>query len=156
MKKTNFVDLDNARLDEQREVMRQILTDGGCPFCEKNLKKYHKNPIIREGDYWIVTKNQWPYKNTLVHLLIIYKLHAEQLSDLPPVAFLELHRWLVWIQDYYDITGGGICMRFGDTNFSAGTIKHLHVQFIVPNLESPTYQPVRFKIGKSPKNKPPS
>lgn len=145
---SNFVDLDNAREDDQKKVMREILAADHCPFCLENLKKYHKEPIIKEGKYWILTKNQWPYKHTKHHLLLIYKEHATSLSELEPESGVELLKLVQWVEKEYRVPGGGWAMRFGDTNYSAGTVNHLHIQFIQPNLEGPEFKPVRIKVGK--------
>lgn len=151
-KNTTFVDLDNSRLNEQRQVMEQIIDNAECPFCLSNLRKYHKQPILKEGKFWIVTPNQWPYENTKLHLLAIYKTHAETLSDLDPAAGAELIQLFSKIQKEENIKGGGLAIRFGDTNYSAGTVKHIHAQFLVPDIEKIDFQPVRIKIGKnSPK-----
>jgi ATP adenylyltransferase len=143
-----FVDLDNSREDDQRAVMAGIVEAEHCPFCLENLRKYHKQPIVRETEYWLLTPNQWPYNHTKIHLLAIYKTHAERLSDLPPEAGADLLALMQWAEKEYNVPGGGWAMRFGDTNYSAGTVLHIHAQFLVPDLESPGYEPVRFKIGK--------
>lgn len=146
--KQNFVDLDNARKDDQKQVMQNIISAGHCPFCMENLKKYHKQEILKDGKYWILTFNQWPYDFTKLHLLLILKEHAENLSDLDPKAGQEMIKFLAWAEKKFDVKGGGIGFRFGDTNYSAGTVKHLHAQFIVPDIDDPTFQPVKIKIGK--------
>jgi diadenosine tetraphosphate (Ap4A) HIT family hydrolase len=145
---SNFVDIDNTREDDQREVMQDIISADHCPFCTENLKKYHKQPLLKDGKYWLVTSNQWPYKNTKVHLLIIYKEHAVELSELNPESGKELLEFTAWAEKEYQIPGGGWSMRFGDTNYSAGTVNHIHVQFIQPDIEAPDFKPVRIKLGK--------
>ena len=144
----NFVDIDNSREEEQKQVMENIISAGHCPFCEENIRKYHKQPILKEGRYWIVTDNQWPYKNTKVHLLIIYKEHATDLSGLDPESGKELLEFVTWAEKEYQIPGGGWAMRFGDTNYSAGTVNHIHVQFIQPDISLSEFKPVRIKLGK--------
>ena len=147
------VDLDNAREAEQVRVMKRIIKAGDCPFCLKNLRKYHKQPILKETKHWLLTKNQWPYPNTAVHLLAIYKHHAERLADLVPGAGADLLELMQWAEKEFQAPGGGWCMRFGDTDYSAGTIRHIHVQFLVPDIKAPDYdaKPVRIKIGKTKK-----
>ena len=147
MKKT-FVDLENTRYDDQRDVMREIENAEHCPFCMENLKKYHKQPIIDEGDYWIVTPNQWPYKNTKVHLLLILKKHGENLEDISSEAAAELFELATKMSTKYAVKGGALALRFGDTNYSAGTVNHIHVQFIQPDITTPNFKPVRIKLGK--------
>lgn len=144
-----IVDLDNARYDDQRKVMEGIIDDNVCPFCRENLEKYHKQPILKQGSYWLVTKNQWPYENTRLHLLAILNEHAEKLSEVPAEAGAELLEIMQWAEEEYSIPGGGFAMRFGDTNYSAGSVAHLHAQLVVPDWEKPDFLPVRIKIGKA-------
>ncbi|NCN87720.1 MAG: hypothetical protein GW941_02380 [Candidatus Pacebacteria bacterium] len=148
--KNKFVDVDNAREDEQVKVMENIIKNDECPFCLDNLKKYHKQPILKETKYWLLTNNQWPYPNTKVHLLIIYKKHAVNLSELADQSGEELLQLVKWAEKEYQIPGGGWAMRFGDTRYSSGTVNHIHSQFLVPDIKKEAYQPIRFKIGKSP------
>lgn len=146
---TQYVDLDNARLDEQKKVMQEIIDQGHCPFCLENLSKYHKKPILKEGSYWIVTENQWPYDNVKWQLLAISKTHAETLPDIDSKAGEELLRFFSELITEHQIPGGAMAMRFGDTAYSAGTVKHLHAQFIWPDIEKSGFEPVRFKVGKT-------
>jgi diadenosine tetraphosphate (Ap4A) HIT family hydrolase len=146
--RNQHVDLNNARLDDQKEVMRKIIAAGHCPFCKDNLKKYHEQPIIKEGKYWLVTTNQWPYDHTKLHFLLIYQEHATKLSELAPESGKELLELLQWIEKEYQVPGGGWAMRFGDSEYSAGSVSHIHVQFIQPDLDHPEYEPVHIKIGK--------
>ena len=158
-KNTSFVDLDNAREDEQRKVMKEIIAQQHCPFCLENIDKYH-TPTIKETGHWLFTKNRWPYKNAKYHFLIIYKKHAEKISDLDPSAGTELFKLLAWAEKKYQIPGGGWSMRFGSTDYSAGSVNHLHVQLIAPDIEKEDFLPVRLKIGKEKekrqKNKKPT
>ena len=141
------VDMDNARLPDQRTAMERIIARGHCPFCPENLAREHKRPLLKEGAYWLVTENQWPYKNTRAHLLFILKKHAENIGDIPADAYAELGEILRWLEAKGDIPGGGLCMRFGDTQYSGGTVRHIHAQLVVPDLEGAGYQPTFFQIG---------
>ncbi|HOA11993.1 HIT family protein [Candidatus Woesebacteria bacterium] len=147
--KNQFINLANARETEQKSVMKDIADAKHCPFCRENLCKYHQQPILKEGQFWLVTTNQWPYRHTKHHFLLIYKVHAVSLSDLSPAAGQELFELIAEIEQSYAIKGGGLAMRFGDTDYSAGTISHLHVQLIEPDIESPNFVPVRIKIGRN-------
>lgn len=143
----DFVDINNSRVEEQRQEMQKIVDAGHCPFCPENLELYHKLPIIKEGKFWRISKNQWPYDHTQVQLLAIYKTHAETLSEIDPSAGEELLKLFAEIESEYKLPGGAFAMRFGDTRFSAGSVKHIHAQLIVPDADHPDFQPVRFKIG---------
>lgn len=145
--KNDFVNVNNARKDEQIEVMQKIAAEGHCPFCEENLRLYHQQPILKEGHFWLVTLNQWPYEHTKHHLLLIYRQHATCLADLDPAAGEELFTFARELEKEYQIAGGGLAMRFGDTDYSAGTVNHVHVQLIATDAMAKDFEPVRIKLG---------
>lgn len=149
------VDILNAREGAQKQAMEQMLAEAHCPFCAENLEKYHKEPNIKEGTYWLLTTNQWPYKNTKLHFLFILKYHAETLAELDTAAITELGELSQWLEREYHIEGGGIVMRFGDTQFSGGTIPHLHAQLLVPDVDAEGFEesPVRARFGRARKQK---
>ncbi|PIR59223.1 MAG: hypothetical protein COU69_01400 [Candidatus Pacebacteria bacterium CG10_big_fil_rev_8_21_14_0_10_56_10] len=143
-----FVDISNARHDDQRDVMRRIIAAGHCPFCRQNLERYHTPPIIKEGKYWLITTNKWPYRHTRHHWLLIGLEHWESFAEAPAAAGAELFELVAWLERQHNLPGGGVAIRFGDTDYSAGTVKHLHAQVIIPDIEADDFQPTRFKIGK--------
>lgn len=149
-KSKKFVDLDNARQEDQAAVMQKIASAKHCPFCKKNLNKYHQQPIIRETDFWYLTPNQWPYKNTKHHFLAIYKEHITNLTGLDPKAGGDLLSLFSWVEKKYNLPGGGLIMRFGSTDYSAGSVNHIHAQLIVPDITNPNYEPVWVPLGKYP------
>ncbi len=151
-----FVDTRHSRSDEQREVMRQIVEAGHCPFCPPNLKLWHNRPILREGEFWILTPSRWPYPHTALHLLAIAKTHVEKLSELPPEAGQDLFELFQWAEKEFDLPGGALAMgaialRFGDTDYTGATVKHLHAQLIIPDIHAPDYEKLRLPIGRSSK-----
>lgn len=145
--KNNFINVNNARDNEQIKVMQKIADESHCPFCEENLRLYHKQPILQEGAYWIVTYNQWPYKHTKHHFLLIYKKHATRLAELETEAGIELFSLIKDLEKEHHFEGGGFAMRFGDTDFSAGTVNHLHVQLVIPDAMAKDFEPVKIKLG---------
>lgn len=147
MPTSTFTDLSNARFDDQRQIMEQIEKDGVCPFCWNHLQEYHLEPIIKQGQYWIITNNHWPYKNTQHHFLFIYRDHIESLTGVNPTGAQELFELTEWLIKEYKIPGGGLFLRFGNTAYSAGSVRHLHGQLVVPNINDPDFEPVRVKIG---------
>lgn len=153
--KSTFVDFDNARYVDQVAVMERSENDGVCPFCMEQIAKYHKEPIEWEGKNWIVTKNAWPYAHTKTHLLVILKQHHEDVTQLTAEEVVELFQALNWAIKTYQIPGGALAFRFGDTNYSAASVNHLHAHVIQPDIAAPDYakDPVKFKIGKYKKEK---
>ncbi len=151
----DFVIIDSAREEEQKKVLEQIVADNVCPFCPENLKKYHKKPIIKDGKYWTLTFNQWPYENTKHHFLAIHKTHIEHINDLLPEASQELFELFQYASKENNMPGGAFLMRFG-SNPEYGTygnsVLHLHAHLIEPDLENQKGEAIRFKIG-DPKNR---
>lgn len=141
------VNLNNARFDDQRQVMQEIIAENVCPFCPDHLEKYHKEPILRRGEHWTITPNQWPYKHTRLHLLAIASHHAESLSDLKPGSMDELLAHFQWAELTYKVAAGGLAMRFGDAKKNGASVNHLHAHFIVPEENLPPDKKVRFKIS---------
>lgn len=144
---SKHVDLSNARTEEQTNVMLEIIKNGDDPFSEENLKKYHKLPILEEAKWWIVTTNQWPYKNSDKQLLFILRHDAPTLEHIPSEAFRDL---LILAQKYanqFKIKGGALCMRFGETSLSGATVTHIHAQLIQPKKG----EVVKFWIGQETK-----
>ena len=152
MKDTNkYVTLKNVRRDDQREVMKQIIDDDVCPFCSENLSKYHKNPILHDGDHWLFTMNQWPYDGVKHQYLAISKKHVEHLDDLPPEAGAELFQQFSKLSRENGMRGGGVAMRFGPPNEHGSygsTVAHLHAHLIEPDLENMKEQKFKFKFGE--------
>ena len=145
------VELSNARLPEQREVMEGILVDDVCPFCTESLAKYHKKPILERGDYWLVTENQWPYENTEFHLLLIALRHVQTLSefgeDLGP-AFAELGKLACKYLDAYGTDTSGLGMRIGEPSLTGGTVDHLHAHLLKVDTNAPSGTKLKMKLGE--------
>ncbi len=149
-KPESFVNLDNARVEEQYKIMEIIQEEGFCPFCPENISKSQLKPVIKQGKYWHIRENQWPYENTRTHLIIIHNTHVEKLSEISPEAAKEFFELAKWVEDKYQILGGAIGLRFGDFHLNGGTVFHLHVHIItadITNRDDPGYQPVRFRVG---------
>ncbi len=132
MSKKVYVDIRNVRNEEMRQLWQQIIDDGVDPFAPEHLHKYHKKPILKTTEYWIVTENQHPYAGKKNHFLFITRKYYEHFSELPPEAKLDLFSLVESVCQEYNIVGGGFVMRFGDTSKSGGTVKHLHAQLIEP------------------------
>lgn len=152
-KPKKFVDLENARYSDQRQVMETIIKEGHCPFCPGNWQKYNPDPPLRVGKHWFLTKNKWPYENTKNHFLLVTHQHVESFKELSSEAAAELFELTTWAIEKFELAGGALALRFGDTDYSAGTVQHLHAQLIQPDIHLPNYSdnPVKLKIGKTKK-----
>jgi ATP adenylyltransferase len=128
---TPTVNLDHARTDTQRAVMEQIIKDGVCPFCREHLEHYHSKPILFETTHWIATTNFVPYGGTRHHFLLIAQTHVEQLSSISPAAQTDLFAVIARLHTEYDIPGSTLLIRSGNTEYTGGSVTHLHAQLIV-------------------------
>lgn len=149
-----FINLSSVRREDQKQVMEEIRDQGHCPFCRENLDKYHKNPILKEGKFWLLTENQWPYEKVKHQLLAIYKTHVEHLTELDPESGKELFAFFSEEAKKRQIPGGGLAMRFGtsiDGNYGS-SVNHIHAHLIEPDLAAlDENEAWKFKFGQ-PKN----
>ena len=145
--KTEFLNFKHVRVNKQREQMEQIKKDGVCPFCIEHFTKYHEAPIEREGDWWILSKNDFPYSGTSIHYILVYKRHITQPSDINPDAWVEFGEHLSFLNKKYAKDGGSIFMRFGNTDYTGASIDHIHAQFIVGGSHSNEVEKLKVSLG---------
>lgn len=139
---------DNARTEEQKNLMAKIESDGVCPFCAEHFKKYHPNPILKETDNWFVTTNMSPYEGTKYHFLFVYKpAHITKPEEMANTAAEDLLALLRWVTKEYKIEGGSFFMRFGNTAYTGGSVEHLHAQLITGEKQSDDGEAIRVKLG---------
>jgi len=146
-----FINPSNARSIEQLAVMEEIKRQGHCPFCQENLKKYHTNPILTEGRFWYLTENRWPYDKVKHQLLAIYKTHIEHIEKMDPAAGSELITLFAEESRKRKMTGGGVAIRFGSSEFGdyGSTVLHVHAHLIEPDLEKlEKNEAWKFKFGQ--------
>lgn len=124
-----------SRTPEQKKVMEQIDRDGVCPFCvdfcQGNPPRYHTKPILKESSFWSLTENFHPYEGTSLHLVLIAKRHITRPSELTADEWADVQEFLAWIDTTYHVEGGALLMRFGNTEWTGGSVEHLHAQIIV-------------------------
>lgn len=141
-----FVDPRFARSDEYEADLKEIAELGVCPLCPENFN-WHKEPILnRQGD-WLITRSSHPYQGTLHHFLIIGDQHKENFADLTEDDFRNIQLLVNWTVEEFNLPGGALCMRFGDTSHTGATVKHIHAHLIVPKVEKDTTTVVNFPIG---------
>ena len=154
IQQNRFINMKVIRRADQRAIMEKIRDEGHCPFCRENLNKYHKNPILKEGKYWLLTDNQWPYDKVRHQILAIYKTHIEHLSEIEPTAGSELFEMFTEETKKRNIPGGGIAIRFGSSihgNYGSSVL-HIHAHLVEPDLAALDGDEAwRFKFGQ-PRN----
>lgn len=146
MDKKSHVNINNAsiRKGPYQKVIEKIAEDAVCPFCPEHLARYHTPPILKTGDYWIVSHNMYPYDNASHHFILITKEHLTDSKDLSANAWTELQEMVSWLIDEYQIESGTLFMRSGNMEKTGATVQHLHAQFVVG---SDPDKPVITRVG---------
>lgn len=130
--------------------MKRIMRDGVCPFCEENFLKYHTKPIIKKGKHWTLTENFEPYPGAKHHLLVVSRTHVTDFSKLSGDARAEMFALFAAECKRRKIVGGTVFMRFGDTDFTGGTVEHLHAQLVSGATRDEGGEPIVTRIGYAP------
>ncbi len=143
-----LVNIKNAGQGEYRKVIEQIAKTGKCPFCKENFK-YHKKPVYKRKEGWFLTNNSWPYKNTNYHLIILGDKHKENFSEITKKDLKSVAYLINWAIKKWKIKGGGIAMRFGETDHTGASVNHIHFHVISPKIDKKTKKAktVNFPIG---------
>lgn len=129
------INLAHAR-GATKSVYEKIVADKTCPFCVDFSKKgvrpqYHTKPIIVDGKYWVLTNNFNAYKGAVHHFLIIHRKHITSFSELRPAALKELTSITKELEDKLHLPAGVLLFRFGDTEYTGGSVNHFHAHFIL-------------------------
>ncbi|MBI2592575.1 MAG: HIT domain-containing protein [Candidatus Colwellbacteria bacterium] len=141
-----LVNLRYAKGSKYGETLKEIKTAKVCPFCPKTFK-WHTKPTLRRTKNWLVTENFNSYKNARYHFLVISKSHKEGFQDLTLPDWRQISELVRWAIRKYKIKGGGLILRFGDSNYTGATVTHLHLHLIVPQLKRGKALRVEFPIG---------
>ena len=129
--------LGNARTDEQARQMRELEADGVCLFCPPNLATGPARgpPHARTGR---VTPNEFPYRGTRLHLLLVPDEHVTDLVDLSPRGAAGLLGGAgAGPGDEHGLTYYGLAIRNGASEFTGGTIRHVHVHLLQGDRRGP-------------------
>jgi diadenosine tetraphosphate (Ap4A) HIT family hydrolase len=128
-------------------VISQIQKDGVCPFCSESLAKYHKNPILKEGKFWLLTNNMYPYEGVKYHELLIHRAHITSFGEISKDAWDELGEFINDFTKGNNIPGATFIMRFGDTRYTGASVAHLHANLVSPDGEDEGRKPIIARIG---------
>ncbi|MBI4118078.1 MAG: HIT domain-containing protein [Parcubacteria group bacterium] len=139
---------DSSPNEDYKKVLRRILKDGVCPFCEEHFK-YHDEAILHRVGDWVITRNQYSYKNAKLALLILNpKRHLERYEELSPADHLAISELVSWAIREFRIEGGGVALRFGEPKHTGASVRHLHAHLIVPEIgKDGKAIPVYFPFG---------
>jgi diadenosine tetraphosphate (Ap4A) HIT family hydrolase len=135
--------LGNARNPTQHEEMRQLQADGVCIFCPEHLGASRR--VVHQSTHWTVTPNDYPYRGTQIHYLLVPDEHVDDMTKLSPGAQQDFWTALAWVTK--GLTYYGIAIRNGDSRYTGGTIEHVHVHVLQGD---PDDEPVRVKFSSRP------
>lgn len=140
--KYKYIDPRNVRYQEQLDIMMKREKAEEDPLdpniIDQEILFYTKN--------WYVSRNKFPYEAIEHQFLIVSRNPIYNLDNMSVDMWNELG--IIWdrIIKAYNIPGGALCYRFGDTLYSGASLKRLHAHIIVPKEE---YK-ARFTIGGNP------
>jgi diadenosine tetraphosphate (Ap4A) HIT family hydrolase len=140
----------NCRTEEQRAEMERLDAAGICLFCPEVLRAHEKQQVLWETAHWMVTPNEFPYAGTRLHLLLIPKEHVTDLLDLSPAARADFWEVLGAVRERYGLSNYGLGSRNGDSRYTGGTIRHLHVHVLVGTGDEDTREQAEADEGAAP------
>lgn len=138
-------EMSAARTAEQLAYMEQLQRDGICIFCPEHVGEYHREPIEWSGEFFYVTKNDYPYAGTVAHYLIVPHRHVRSFDELPDEAGAELWAIKRRLKEQLAPLATATVERSGDMRYNGGSVAHLHTHFVA--LPADPEKTVRFKVS---------
>ncbi|HEX6870630.1 MAG TPA: HIT domain-containing protein, partial [Micromonosporaceae bacterium] len=116
----------NYRTEEQLADMRRLEAEGICIFCPQHLTTDPDHRVEYQTRHWAVVANKFPYTNTRLHYLLVPDEHVTDMADLSAPVQQDFWTALTWLRERHQLTYYGLAVRNGESEFSGGTIRHLH------------------------------
>jgi ATP adenylyltransferase len=137
--------LDAARTEDQRAHMEDLEARRICVFCPEHVAEYHREPVEWSGEFFYVTKNDYPYAGAVAHYLIVPHRHVTSFDELPDAAGAELWAIKRRLREQLAPLATATVERSGDMRFNGGSVAHLHTHFVA--LDDAPEAAVRFKVS---------
>jgi ATP adenylyltransferase len=134
----------NARTPEQLAEMRRLDAAGICLFCPAHLNSHPRQHVLFSTEHWTVTPNEFPYRGTSLHLLLVPHQHAADLLALRDEVRSDFWVALAEVAQRHRLRHYGIGVRNGDCRFTGATIRHVHAHVLVSDDSA---QPVRMRFS---------
>lgn len=121
----------------------RIAESGNCPFCAPNIQ----NEFVGTTIHWSIVKNQFPYKGSRSHLLILPARHVIDVSELLLPEWIDFPRAIEMAvrMNSFMQNGYGLALRVKEVG--GVTLNHLHWHLITPQIGEKGQIPVNFGIG---------
>jgi diadenosine tetraphosphate (Ap4A) HIT family hydrolase len=143
--------LGNYRTQAQLDDMLQLEAAGTCIFCPEHLAKDPNQRIVHRSAQWTVTPNEFPYRGTRLHLLLVPDEHVIDLLDLSDAAKADMWTVLTWIRAEYGLTFYSLVARNGECEFTGATVRHVHLHLLQGDVDDAQHEPVRTKLSSRPR-----
>lgn len=140
----------NARTADQLAEMRRLDAAGICLFCPGGLASHARQRILFRTSHWAVTPNEFPYRGTSLHLLLVPDQHAGDLIDLAAEVRQDFWEALAAVVREYRLSHYGLGVRNGDCSYTGATIRHVHAHVLVGDAEAADGPPVRMRFSSRP------
>jgi ATP adenylyltransferase len=141
---------ENARTGEQLAEMRRLDAEGVCLFCPEGLARHARQQILFQTRHWTVTPNEFPYRGTSLHLLLVPDQHAADLLELATEVRQDFWLALGAVADKHQLSHYGLGVRNGDCRFTGATIAHVHAHVLVGDTQAQDAPPVRMRFSSDP------
>jgi ATP adenylyltransferase len=140
----------NVRTERQRAEMERLEAAGVCLFCPEGLAASSGQQVLLATEHWSVTPNEFPYPGTSLHLLLVPRLHATGLLELPEPVLADFWVALRAVVESQGVSHYGLGVRNGDCRFTGATIRHVHAHLLVGQEDDPGATPVRMRFSSRP------
>nr|AIA13018.1 Dihydrofolate reductase [uncultured bacterium] len=121
----------NARTEEFKKYLNEIIDEGKCPFCPGGAT--HRNQeMIYQNDHWWVINTLQPLANTLHHFMIVPFRHIVTMDELTAAEWEGFSKMLTWANGQFKANGLAYYWRQGEPMVTGASVSHLHVQAIAP------------------------
>jgi ATP adenylyltransferase len=145
-----FYCFENARTAGQVAEMRRLDAAGICLFCPDGLARHPPERILLRSRHWTVLQNDFPYPGTRMHLLLVPRQHATDLTGLPGDAQQDFWQVLAAVVRDHQLTYYGLGVRNGDCRYTGATIEHVHAHLLVGDADPAGAGPVRMRFSARP------
>ena len=148
---TRLYCMSNHRTAEQLAEMQRLEAAGICLFCPGGARDAgRQRAVLWESRHWAVLPNDFPYRGTMLHLLVVPHEHVNDMLDLDEESLGDFWDVLKVIRQRFSLDHYGLGVRNGDCGFTGATIAHVHAHILVGDPTVEPEVPVRMKFSSRP------
>jgi len=100
--------------------------------------------------HWTALLNDFPYSGTRLHLMLVPRQHASDLTGLPAATQRDFWQALAAVVRDYQLTYYGLGVRNGDCRYTGATIEHVHAHLMVGDPDPASAGPIRMRFSSRP------